>query len=126
MIQSSSPYDLITLADQGGWDVCEGLERGERAKRGQFFSPSETAVYLASCFTDKSFGNDVTLHDPGAGSGVLTAAFVESLLERLSENRIKQPQNVHLIACEKDENFIPILTQVLNRWAAQQFICKRG
>jgi len=115
MISLSTDHDLVSLADQSGWAACENLERSDRAHQGQFFSPVETARYLASCFTDASFSDEIVLHDPGAGSGILTAAFVESLLERVRSQRIAAARRITLIACERDSHFIPALHDVLHR-----------
>jgi len=107
--------DLVALADHNGREVCGELARDARAARGQFFSPTETARYLASCFSDASFSEELVLHDPGAGSGILTAAFVESLLNRVSEKRVTPPRRVTLIACERDDQFASVLWEVLQR-----------
>ncbi len=115
MISTSVSEDIVTLADQSGWAVCESLERGERSLSGQFFSPVDTARYLASCFSDASMGDEIVLHDPGAGSGVLTAAFVESLLGRIREKRIRRPRRVTLMACEWDGRFSAALDAVMAR-----------
>lgn len=115
MISLSPNHDLVTFADHYGWSVCEKLDREGRASQGQFFSPVDTARYLASCFTNASLGNKIVLHDPGAGSGVLSAAFVESLLNRVEKKQVKKPSLVTLIACEQDGNFLLALHDVLNR-----------
>lgn len=115
MISLSPNHDLVTFADQCGWSVCEELDRSGRASQGQFFSPAETARYLASCYTNASFGNKIVLHDPGAGSGVLSAAFVESLLKRVQKGQVKKPSHVTLVACEQDGDFLQALHDVLNR-----------
>ncbi len=109
-----TPKQYLTHhANQRGVMACGDRDREDRSQYGQFFTPSETAVYLAACFTDSSFSDLVCLHDPGAGSGILTAAFVESLLERVSEQRIAKPTQVTLLASEQDAHFLPALRYIL-------------
>ncbi|NJR31563.1 MAG: N-6 DNA methylase [Chamaesiphon sp. CSU_1_12] len=53
---------------------------------GQFFTPHPISLYMASLF-DKIEG-DVSLLDPGCGSGSLTAAFVDESLRRKKNSSI--------------------------------------
>lgn len=106
--------NLVSFADERGLDACAKLERVDRSKLGQFFSPVETASYLASCFSDASFSKEVVLLDPGAGCGILTAAFVESLISRAKAKQITLPDRVVLASCERDGHFIPALNDVLS------------
>lgn len=104
---------LTLLADASGVSDCDKIDREDRSEAGQFFSPIETANYLAELFSDESFGDEVVLHDPGAGTGVLTAAFVDSLVKRIRGEKIQKPRKVTLIAGERDELFISSLESVL-------------
>lgn len=47
---------------------------------GQFFTDSPVCLYMASLFND--IDGNVTLLDPGCGSGILAAAFTEEALKR--------------------------------------------
>ena len=66
----------------------ESMPKQIRKKSGQFFTSIETARFIL---------------DPGAGTGILTAA----LLERISA--IPAVERVHLICYETDEKIIPVL-----------------
>lgn len=113
MTKLSTLQNLVSFADAHGVDACAKLARHDRSKLGQFFSPPETACYLASCFSDASFTKEVVLLDPGAGCGILTAAFVESLISRVKAGQIALPDRVVLVSCERDGHFIQALNDVL-------------
>ena len=51
-----------------------------RSKLGQFFTPSPISLYMASLFN--RIEGDVSLLDPGCGSGSLTVAFFDESLRR--------------------------------------------
>ncbi len=66
-----------------------------RAALGQFFTSLPTAELMASMFTEGS--DTVYLLDPGAGIGLLTAAFVDRVLKSRSRPRV-----IHVTAIEID------------------------
>ncbi|MGB5633864.1 MAG: N-6 DNA methylase, partial [Waterburya sp.] len=47
---------------------------------GQFFTPQPISLYMASLFNE--IEGDISLLDPGCGSGSLTAAFIDESLRR--------------------------------------------
>ena len=50
------------------------VSKAERKKIGQFFTPAAIADYMANM--PQYFGETVSILDPGAGSGILSAAIV--------------------------------------------------
>ena len=72
-----------------------------RKLKGQFFTPQQVSKYMASLF--ELHTNTIRLLDPGAGTGVLTAAFCERLLAS------DQTLNLTIDAYESD----PALSQLL-------------
>lgn len=62
--------------------------KAERKKIGQFFTSKETAIYMAELF-DINPSTEINVLDPGAGSGVLSAAFVERLQSFVDIKTIK-------------------------------------
>jgi len=72
---------------------------------GQFFTPKQVSIFMAELFDINQ--DKITLLDPGAGTGVLTAAFCEKLLSR------KKPVSLAIDAFESDPEIIPFLKRVL-------------
>jgi len=87
----------------------ENQNKTERKKIGQFFTSKETARYMASLFDVTKLRNNssVNILDPGAGSGILSAA----LIERLENECITR--KVYITCYENNPNIIPILTKNL-------------
>ncbi|WP_066425830.1 BsuBI/PstI family type II restriction endonuclease [Anabaena sp. 4-3] len=82
------------------------LDLKQRSELGQFFTPAPVARFMAKQFSHLS-GN-ISLLDPGAGVGALTAAFVEQILAN--------PNNVEsclLTAYEVESAFLSSLRQCL-------------
>jgi adenine-specific DNA-methyltransferase len=74
--------------------------------RGQFFTPKQVSIFMAELFDINR--DKITLLDPGAGTGVLSAAFCEKLLSR------KKPVALVIDAFENDPEIIPLLKRVLH------------
>ncbi len=76
-----------------------------RKLKGQFFTPKQVSTYMASLF--EIHHDTIRLLDPGAGTGILTAAFCERLLYN---NRIVQ---LTVDAYENDPALLPLLGKTL-------------
>ena len=85
----------------------EDMPKTKRKKKGQFFTSKETAEFMANMFDYSLFEKNISLLDPGAGTGILTAAFVDKA--------IKSGNIDHLsITCyENDSEVLPLLKQNL-------------
>ena len=60
-------------------EYLETMPKTVRKKKGQFFTSLETAVFMADLFNLDRLQEDVSILDPGAGSGILSAAIIERL-----------------------------------------------
>lgn len=74
-----------------------------RKKYGQFFTSRETAEFMADLFAVPEGINTLSILDPGAGSGVLSAA----LICRLQE--IESIDDIELTCYENDPNILGLL-----------------
>ncbi len=95
-------------------EYLEQMPKSKRKKYGQFFTSKETAVFMAGLFSIQKGQTHLSVLDPGAGSGVLSAAMIEEL-EKNPE--IKQ---VDLVCYETDQNVLPLLKDNL------EWICKHS
>jgi len=73
-----------------------------RKKYGQFFTSPETAVFMADLFAipDKEV---ISVLDPGAGSGILTAALIERL------QKVPHIKKIEMVCYENDHNILELL-----------------
>lgn len=83
------------------------MPKEQRKQYGQFFTGKETAQFMAGLFTIPENTDNISILDPGAGSGILSAALIERLL---TCNRIK---SVHLTCYETDDNIVKLLSENL-------------
>ena len=88
-------------------EFLESMPKSKRKKKGQFFTSKETAVFMASLFDTERFGNEITVLDPGSGTGVLSAAFIERMEKESTVNKI------NLYCYETDEEVLPVLKENL-------------
>ena len=84
------------------------LSSYSQAEYGQYFTNRVIAEYLATMFD--IHGSNISLLDPGAGSGVLTAAFVDRAL--MSRAKLK---SITVLACEIDKTLHPDLERTLQQ-----------
>ena len=84
----------------------QGMPKSKRKVIGQFFTSVETAQYMASMFVAPTKA-DITILDPGAGSGILTAAVIDRLQ---SDTTVK---SIHVTCYETSEDVLPILKKNL-------------
>lgn len=101
-VEFSTALDIVHRSLNGS--IC----RSERSKIGQFFTPAKIARYMASLF--ERVGTEVRLLDPGAGTGVLFAAYVEALVSRKH-----QPLTIKVAAYENDKHVLPYLEKTMER-----------
>ncbi len=84
-------------------NYLESMPKSIRKKRGQFFTTRPTAEYMASMFDLSSVGSEVSILDPGSGTGILAAA----LIDRLSNESIIN--KINLTCYETDEEVLTVL-----------------
>lgn len=80
--------------------------RIEKKELGQFFTPKSVSQFMTSLF-DIEDGSEIRLLDPGAGSGILSAAFCEQILN--FHKNIKLTVDLY----ETDSRLYPYLEKTL-------------
>lgn len=94
---------IVELTNQ----YIDEMPKKERKKYGQFFTSKETARFMANLYAIDSDKETISVLDAGAGSGILTCAFVELLEKMHSVKRIE-------VTCyENDEKVLPLLRKSL-------------
>ena len=98
--------DLLTQAEQNRTEALGTLDATTQSVLGQFFTPARAAALIASIPRLPETGR-VRLLDPGAGSGMLSAALVARV-------RTERPNlSVHVVAVECDRLVVPYLRKTL-------------
>lgn len=82
------------------------MPKDRRKKYGQFFTSSETAMFMSNLFNIPN-KKHIKILDPGAGSGILSAALLEMLQD-------KNFETIELICYENDNNILPLLKSNLD------------
>lgn len=88
-------------------EFLETMPKLTRKKKGQFFTSKETAVFMASLFDFSNIPNTIEILDPGAGTGILSAALLDRII---NERPVKA---VNLTCYENDSAVLPILKKNL-------------
>jgi adenine-specific DNA-methyltransferase len=96
---------LVEYAERLSALYSDVLRRKDIKPKGQFFTPKQVSVFMADLFDINQ--DKITLLDPGAGTGALSAAFCEKLLSG------KKPVSLVIDTCENDPEIIPFLKRVL-------------
>lgn len=81
----------------------ENMPKSKRKKKGQFFTSAETAMFMADMFDLSDCEGSVSVLDPGAGTGILSIAFLERLMSLSSDI------NASLTCYETDPEVLPVL-----------------
>ena len=81
----------------------ESMPKSKRKKIGQFFTSVETARFMADMFDISAVNNQIFVLDPGAGTGVLSRAFMERVISEHTGIKIS------LTCYETDSEVLPIL-----------------
>lgn len=101
----TTPMNLIETAEVYRTAVSQQLDPTTRVELGQFLTPSAVATFMASLFAPTQ--SEVTLLDPGAGVGTLTAAFIEQLLGQGT-----LPASITVDAYELDKTMLAYLEEM--------------
>lgn len=97
---------LLSLAERNRVAALSSLNPVTQGSLGQFFTPARAAALIASMPRLPRSGTFRVL-DPGAGSGMLSAALVSRVLDEAPD------LDVHLVAVECDASVISHLTETL-------------
>jgi len=103
---ANNKENLIEYADNLSKIYSDNYSVNVRKPKGQFFTSRQVSKYMASLF--KINQNEISLLDLGAGTGILTAAFCERLL---NSNKIIR---LTIDLYENDISLLPLLEKTLN------------
>ena len=84
-------------------EFLENMPKSKRKQKGQFFTSVETARFMADMFDLGNSKGCVSVLDPGAGTGILSIAFLERLMS------VSSDINVSLTCYETDPEVLPVL-----------------
>lgn len=99
--------DLIARAEERRVATLSQLDGADQAEHGQFFTPGAAASLIAQKFELPS-GPTIRMLDPGAGSGMLTAALVARILQE------RPGVDVEAVVIEVDERLTQPLTDTMD------------
>ena len=85
----------------------EQMPKAQRKKYGQFFTSKETAAFMAELFEISCSDSSISVLDPGAGTGILTAAMIDKL------EQYPNFKTINLVCYENDPDVRKILEQNL-------------
>lgn len=105
--------NLLDHVMQSTTEYIGQMGKTERKKYGQFFTGKETARFMAGLLTIPE-KKEISVLDPGAGSGILSMA----LLERLQH--CPAVEKIHLVCYENDEKILGLLQNNLE-WAEAEY-----
>lgn len=95
---------VVSLTDK----FLNEMPKSVRKKKGQFFTSKETAEFMASLFDLSKASDQISILDPGAGTGILSAALLDRVINETSV------ESVFLTCYENDDQILPLLKQVLD------------
>lgn len=94
---------ILDAIIQNTKQFLDEMPKSARKKKGQFFTSKETAIFMASLFDLDGLPEHVTVLDPGAGSGILSAAIVERICSNGHFN------SIHLVCYDTDDEIQELL-----------------
>lgn len=106
-----SPSGLLDRAERNRVAALASLDPRTQGVLGQFFTPARAAALIAAMPQLLTRG-ELRVLDPGAGSGMLSAALVARVLDELPDLRL------HVVAVETDGAVLPHLRATLEDCAA--------
>ena len=106
MIAEITEKSLTDVVFEKTIEYMEGMPKEKRKGIGQFFTSPETAKFMASLYSPPK-KRELSVLDPGSGSGILTAAVVERLQK---EDVVKR---INITCYETCEDIILVLKQNL-------------
>lgn len=104
----------------------EKMPKTERKKYGQFFTDIETARFMASLYDIPTEKRKITVLDAGAGTGVLSCAFIEWI------EQFDFVEEIELTCYETDENVLEILSanleycRINSSKSIKYYICEKN
>lgn len=106
-ILKSESVDLLGRIDRLRSDMSQILDSNTRVEKGQFFTPSNLAQFMASMFDQRP--KELNILDPGAGIGSLSAALILAACEWE-----QKPEVITVTAYESENLFLKHLGDTYN------------
>ena len=85
--------NLVSKVHENTREFLLSQPKDNRKKIGQFFTDEKTAIFMAKMFDFSNVYSKIRVLDPGAGTGILSAAFIEMA----REENIKEIKDVSTI-----------------------------
>lgn len=101
---------MLNLAVRNTGKLIREKSKSENIRLGRLFTKKDTARLMAECFTLDGEKTAYTILDPGAGTGILSAALVEEICMRA-----KSCKQIFLTCYENNPDFVPMLKDNLER-----------
>ncbi|MBR7116501.1 MAG: N-6 DNA methylase [Clostridia bacterium] len=101
---------MLSLAIRNTAKLVRARSKSDNIRLGRFFTKKETAKLMATMLALDEDKTAYTVLDPGAGTGILSAAVIEEIAERCP--KCKQ---IFLTCYENNPDFIPMLKDNLER-----------
>lgn len=101
---------MLSLAVRNTAKLVRSKSKSDNVRLGRFFTKKETARLMASMLSLDSSRSAYTVLDPGAGTGILSAAVVEEICKKCPSCR-----QIFLTCYENNEEFLPMLEDNLER-----------
>ena len=98
---------MIKLIIENTDRFMNAVPKAKRKKYGQFFTNVTTALYMASLFDFDITKPQMSLLDAGAGTGILSAAVVQRLIN------LGYKGHIHITCYETDNLVLPLLDENL-------------
>ncbi len=100
---------MLNMAHRNTRKLVRERCASDNVRLGRFFTKRETAAHLARSFRFEERKNELTVLDPGAGTGILSAALLETVC------RGRAALSVRLVCYENDSSYLPMLKNNLER-----------
>jgi len=101
---------MLNLAVRNTAKLIRMKSKSENIRLGRFFTKKETARLMATMLSLDTERAAFTVLDPGAGTGILSAAVVEEICKRCKNCRA-----IFLTCYESNPDFVPMLEDNLER-----------
>ena len=102
--------NMLNLAVRNTGKLIRAKSKSDNVRLGRFFTKKETARLMAGLVPLDENKTAYTVLDPGAGTGILSAAIVEEICKRCPACRV-----IFLTCYENDPQFIEMLEDNLER-----------
>ncbi len=107
---------MLSMAVRNTKKLVREMSAQENVRIGRFFTKRDTAACLSEMFRFEERRNEMTVLDPGAGTGILSAALLEAMCKG------RAALSIRLICYENNALYLPMLKNNIERLRRR---CKR-